>query len=175
MKLPSGLKKIVPSGCMTMIGQVAGGGRTEKPMLNAGSNKVMQVALGRAASDEFRSGIYKSPSQVPIIDGIYLEAYLPPKKRERYSQSTRNKPSHDHSETELSNAHGEVIEQGFKLEWLKLKLDEVSLRRKKLDVDVLQLDERVKNIELMRLYFKLDCLKTNLEEVSLERKKSDDA
>ncbi|EFH39337.1 predicted protein [Arabidopsis lyrata subsp. lyrata] len=149
----------------------------------------MQVALGR---DEFRSGIYKSPSQVPIIDGIYLEAYLPPKKipflsnlnifflgkllqRERYSQSTRNKPSHDHSETELSNAHGEVIEQGFKLEWLKLKLDEVSLKRKKLDVDVLQLDERVKNIELMRLDFKLDCLKTNLEEVSLERKKSDDA
>ncbi|EFH49032.1 predicted protein [Arabidopsis lyrata subsp. lyrata] len=143
MKLPSGSKKIVPSGCMAMIGQVAGGGRTEKPMLNAGntyhkfflgSNKVMQVALGR---DEFRSGIYKSPSQVPIIDGIYLEAYLPPKKipflsnlnifflgkllqRERYSQSTRNKPSHDHSETELSNAHGEVIEQGFKLKWLKL-------------------------------------------------------
>ncbi|CAE5959518.1 unnamed protein product [Arabidopsis arenosa] len=61
MKLPSGSKKIVPSGCMAMIGQVAGGGRTEKPMLKAGSNKVMQVALGRAASDEFRSGIYKSP------------------------------------------------------------------------------------------------------------------
>ncbi|KAD6454012.1 hypothetical protein E3N88_08718 [Mikania micrantha] len=30
-------KKIVPSGCRAMIGQVAGGGRTEKPMLKAGN------------------------------------------------------------------------------------------------------------------------------------------
>ncbi|CAN6869838.1 unnamed protein product [Brassica oleracea var. botrytis] len=35
--LPSGSKKIVPSGCRAMIGQVAGGGRTEKPMLKAGN------------------------------------------------------------------------------------------------------------------------------------------
>ncbi|XP_059292376.1 large ribosomal subunit protein uL2-like [Lycium ferocissimum] len=35
VKLPSGAKKIVPSGCRAMIGQVAGGGRTEKPMLKA--------------------------------------------------------------------------------------------------------------------------------------------
>ncbi|KAI7737692.1 hypothetical protein M8C21_011864 [Ambrosia artemisiifolia] len=32
-----GSKKIVPSGCRAMIGQVAGGGRTEKPMLKAGN------------------------------------------------------------------------------------------------------------------------------------------
>ena len=37
VKLPSGSKKIVPSGCRAMIGQVAGGGRTEKPMLKAGN------------------------------------------------------------------------------------------------------------------------------------------
>ncbi|KVH99099.1 hypothetical protein Ccrd_022658 [Cynara cardunculus var. scolymus] len=37
VKLPSGAKKIVPSGCRAMIGQVAGGGRTEKPMLKAGN------------------------------------------------------------------------------------------------------------------------------------------
>ncbi|KAG2277849.1 hypothetical protein Bca52824_060404 [Brassica carinata] len=37
IKLPSGSKKIVPSGCRAMIGQVAGGGRTEKPMLKAGN------------------------------------------------------------------------------------------------------------------------------------------
>jgi large subunit ribosomal protein L8e len=37
IKLPSGAKKIVPSGCRAMIGQVAGGGRTEKPMLKAGN------------------------------------------------------------------------------------------------------------------------------------------
>ncbi|CAA6673487.1 unnamed protein product [Spirodela intermedia] len=37
IKLPSGAKKVVPSGCRAMIGQVAGGGRTEKPMLKAGN------------------------------------------------------------------------------------------------------------------------------------------
>ncbi|KAH7445567.1 hypothetical protein KP509_01G015000 [Ceratopteris richardii] len=37
IKLPSGAKKIVPSGCRAMIGQVAGGGRTEKPILKAGN------------------------------------------------------------------------------------------------------------------------------------------
>ncbi|CAH8265706.1 unnamed protein product [Arabidopsis lyrata] len=91
---------------------------------------------------------------------------------------TLNKPSQDHSETELSNAHSklsELTEAGFKLEWLKSKLDEVSLKRKKADADVQQLDERLKNLEQMKLDFKLDCLKSKLEEVSLERKKSDDA
>ncbi|RVW37300.1 60S ribosomal protein L8 [Vitis vinifera] len=37
IKLPSGAKKIIPSGCRAMVGQVAGGGRTEKPMLKAGN------------------------------------------------------------------------------------------------------------------------------------------
>merc|ERR1711988_326681 len=37
LKLPSGAKKIVPSSCRAMVGQVAGGGRTEKPMLKAGA------------------------------------------------------------------------------------------------------------------------------------------
>ncbi|KAG5556985.1 hypothetical protein RHGRI_007295 [Rhododendron griersonianum] len=37
IKLSSGAKKIVPSGCRAMIGQVAGGGRTEKPLLKAGN------------------------------------------------------------------------------------------------------------------------------------------
>ncbi|KMZ56235.1 hypothetical protein ZOSMA_981G00030 [Zostera marina] len=37
IKLPSGAKKIVASGCRAMVGQVAGGGRTEKPMLKAGN------------------------------------------------------------------------------------------------------------------------------------------
>ncbi|XP_010413017.1 PREDICTED: MATH domain and coiled-coil domain-containing protein At2g42480-like [Camelina sativa] len=91
---------------------------------------------------------------------------------------TLNRPSENHSEIELSNAHSELselMEQGFKLGWLQSKLDEVSLKRKKADADVQQLDERVKNLEQMNLEFKLDCLKTKLEEVSLERKKSDDA
>uniref|UniRef100_A0A7S3R4K3 Ribosomal protein L2 C-terminal domain-containing protein n=3 Tax=Eukaryota TaxID=2759 RepID=A0A7S3R4K3_DUNTE len=36
IKLPSGSKKVVQSSCRAMIGQVAGGGRTEKPLLKAG-------------------------------------------------------------------------------------------------------------------------------------------
>ncbi len=34
VKLPSGAKKVVPSGARGMIGIVAGGGRTDKPMLS---------------------------------------------------------------------------------------------------------------------------------------------
>lgn len=35
IKLPSGAKKIVPSGARGMVGIVAGGGRTDKPMLSS--------------------------------------------------------------------------------------------------------------------------------------------
>jgi large subunit ribosomal protein L8e len=36
LRLPSGVKKLVPSECRAMIGCVAGGGRTDKPTLKAG-------------------------------------------------------------------------------------------------------------------------------------------
>ena len=36
LKLPSGAKKIVPSGARGMVGVVAGGGRVDKPILKAG-------------------------------------------------------------------------------------------------------------------------------------------
>jgi len=36
VKLPSGAKKVIPSTCRATVGQVSGGGRTEKPMLKAG-------------------------------------------------------------------------------------------------------------------------------------------
>eukprot|EP00179_Madagascaria_erythrocladioides_P018407 CAMPEP_0198338784 /NCGR_PEP_ID=MMETSP1450-20131203/37013_1 /TAXON_ID=753684 ORGANISM="Madagascaria erythrocladiodes, Strain CCMP3234" /NCGR_SAMPLE_ID=MMETSP1450 /ASSEMBLY_ACC=CAM_ASM_001115 /LENGTH=254 /DNA_ID=CAMNT_0044043681 /DNA_START=54 /DNA_END=818 /DNA_ORIENTATION=+ len=36
IRLPSGMRKIVPSTCRAMVGIVAGGGRTDKPMLKAG-------------------------------------------------------------------------------------------------------------------------------------------
>lgn len=36
VKLPSGARKVIPSTCRGMVGQVAGGGRTEKPLLTAG-------------------------------------------------------------------------------------------------------------------------------------------
>jgi large subunit ribosomal protein L8e len=37
LKLPSGSKKVILSTCRAMVGQVAGGGRTEKPLLKAGN------------------------------------------------------------------------------------------------------------------------------------------
>ncbi|GJD12744.1 60S ribosomal protein L8 [Galdieria sulphuraria] len=36
IRLPSGARKIVPSNCRAMIGMIAGGGRTDKPILKAG-------------------------------------------------------------------------------------------------------------------------------------------
>jgi large subunit ribosomal protein L8e len=36
IKLPSGSKKVISSECRATVGQVSGGGRTEKPMLKAG-------------------------------------------------------------------------------------------------------------------------------------------
>jgi len=37
IKLPSGSKKTIPSGCRATVGQIAGGGRCDKPMLKAGA------------------------------------------------------------------------------------------------------------------------------------------
>ena len=37
VKLPSGAKKVLPSSARAMVGQVAGGGRLEKPLLKAGA------------------------------------------------------------------------------------------------------------------------------------------
>lgn len=37
IKLPSGIKKSVPSTCRAMVGIVAGGGRLDKPLLKAGN------------------------------------------------------------------------------------------------------------------------------------------
>ncbi|CAA7040663.1 unnamed protein product [Microthlaspi erraticum] len=65
---------------------------------------------------------------------------------------TLKKPPHSISETELSNAHCVLIDLtdvGFKLHWLKTKLDEVSLERKKSngdDTQVQELEEHIKNL-----------------------------
>jgi large subunit ribosomal protein L8e len=37
IRLPSGIRKTVQGGCRAMVGVVAGGQRTDKPLLNAGS------------------------------------------------------------------------------------------------------------------------------------------
>ncbi|CAH8389795.1 unnamed protein product [Eruca vesicaria subsp. sativa] len=103
------------------------------------------------------------------------------------------------------NKLSELVNVGVKLDWLKLKFDEVTFKRKNAyGVDesfVQQLEERIKNLELMvsgfkkenlksklekleesvknldqmELVLKLDSLKSKLEEISLEKKKSHDA
>ncbi|KAF3552934.1 hypothetical protein F2Q69_00017886 [Brassica cretica] len=89
--------------------------------------------------------------------------------------NTLNKPSHNHSETELTKAESELSELeevGFKLDWLKLKLEDVILERKKADVygnKVIQLEERMKNLEQME-----NKMKRKIDECFLERKKAKD-
>ncbi|WZZ48284.1 hypothetical protein YC2023_048391 [Brassica napus] len=69
----------------------------------------------------------------------------------------------------LSNACSklsELAEVGVKLDWLKSKFDEVSFKRKNADGAAddesmfQQLEERIKNLELMGSGFKKDCLKS---------------
>ncbi|XP_023640868.1 LOW QUALITY PROTEIN: MATH domain and coiled-coil domain-containing protein At2g42460 [Capsella rubella] len=67
---------------------------------------------------------------------------------------TVNQPPESFSETELVKAYSKLIdlmESGFKLDWLKSKLDEVSLeRKKKIDADaarIQELEKKVKNLE----------------------------
>ncbi|CAH2058363.1 unnamed protein product [Thlaspi arvense] len=69
---------------------------------------------------------------------------------------TLDKPPESISETELTKGYSRLfvlIEVGFKLDWLKSKLDQVSLGKKKKENDdaarVQELEEKVKNLELM--------------------------
>ncbi|KAL1187982.1 MATH domain and coiled-coil domain-containing protein [Cardamine amara subsp. amara] len=66
-----------------------------------------------------------------------------------------NRPPMSFSEAELRNAHSELRElteeAGFNLDWLKTKLEEVSLERKNAIADgslVEELEEHVKNLKL---------------------------
>jgi large subunit ribosomal protein L8e len=47
IKLPSGAKKTIQSSCRAMVGMVAGGGRTERPILKAGTAYFKYRAKGR--------------------------------------------------------------------------------------------------------------------------------
>ncbi|XP_023640425.1 MATH domain and coiled-coil domain-containing protein At2g42480-like [Capsella rubella] len=88
---------------------------------------------------------------------------------------TLSKPSQNHSNIEIRSARSklsELMEQGFKLDWLKLKLEKVSLERKKPDdahgSRVKEMEGRIKSLEKMVL-----DLKSKLDEVYLKRKKAD--
>ncbi|WZZ90744.1 hypothetical protein YC2023_119323 [Brassica napus] len=65
---------------------------------------------------------------------------------------TLNKPPHCFTDTELSNARSEYLTElrqaGFKVEWLKTKLDEISLERKKANAHVQEPDDEHIKVEL---------------------------
>jgi len=63
IKLPSGAKKVVPSTCRATIGQVAGGGRTEKPMLKAG--RAYHAAKAKRNSWPKVRGVAMNPVEHP--------------------------------------------------------------------------------------------------------------
>ncbi|XP_059450887.1 large ribosomal subunit protein uL2-like [Corylus avellana] len=67
IKLPSGAKKIVPSNCRALVGQVAGGGRTEKPMLKAG-NAYHKFRVKRNCWPKVR-GVAMNPVEHPHSGG----------------------------------------------------------------------------------------------------------
>ncbi|CAA7029631.1 unnamed protein product [Microthlaspi erraticum] len=92
---------------------------------------------------------------------------------------TLNKPPHSFTETELSNAHSELIkltEAGFKLDWLKTKLAEVTLERKKSnsdddDTQFQELEEQNKNVkvELNKGKRKSSAKVLSLEQIRTEK------
>jgi len=63
IKLPSGAKKVVPSGARGMIGIVAGGGRTDKPLLKASRAK-HKFAVKRHSCPKTR-GVAMNPVDHP--------------------------------------------------------------------------------------------------------------
>ena len=64
IKLPSGSKKTIPSGCRGTIGQIAGGGRCDKPMLKAGAN-YHKFKVKRGATWPKVRGVAMNPVEHP--------------------------------------------------------------------------------------------------------------
>ncbi|CAA7053886.1 unnamed protein product [Microthlaspi erraticum] len=67
---------------------------------------------------------------------------------------TLNKPLHSLTEAEVSNAESDLIdltEAGFKLDWLKIKLEEVSLERKKGNAGGSQVGDLVEHINDLKV------------------------
>ncbi|CAA7047330.1 unnamed protein product [Microthlaspi erraticum] len=89
---------------------------------------------------------------------------------------TLKKPQHTFSETVLSNAQDELMElteAGFKVDWLKTKLDEVSLERKKDNARVQELEELIKNLKLELNKEKSKTDASDAKVLSLEQTVSD--
>ncbi|CAA7056069.1 unnamed protein product, partial [Microthlaspi erraticum] len=93
---------------------------------------------------------------------------------------TLDKPPHSITDTELSNAHSELIEltgaAGFKLDWLKTKLDAISLERKKENADgsrVRKFEEQIHNLKAELNKEKTKSVTSSAKVLSLEQTVSD--
>merc|ERR1712160_13685 len=75
LRLPSGGKKTVPSGVRAQIGVVAGGGRTDKPLLKAG-NAFHKYASKRNCWPKIR-GVAKNPVEHPHGGGNHQHIGMP--------------------------------------------------------------------------------------------------
>lgn len=75
IRLPSGGKKTVPSGCRAQIGIVAGGGRTDKPLLKAG-RAYHKYRVKRNCWPKIR-GVAKNPVEHPFGGGNHQHIGMP--------------------------------------------------------------------------------------------------
>merc|ERR1712244_131758 len=75
LRLPSGGKKTVPSGVRAQIGVVAGGGRTDKPLLKAG-NAYHKYSVKRNCWPKIR-GVAKNPVEHPFGGGNHQHIGMP--------------------------------------------------------------------------------------------------
>ncbi|CAA7046664.1 unnamed protein product [Microthlaspi erraticum] len=86
---------------------------------------------------------------------------------------TLNKPPHSITETELSNAQSEFIEltgaAGFKLDWLKTKLDDISFERKKANADGSRVQELEGQIKNLKAELDEEKVKSAAEDLSVEQ------
>ncbi|ESQ36741.1 hypothetical protein EUTSA_v10008254mg [Eutrema salsugineum] len=145
--------------------------------------KVVEVVhQGKSTANEMLdfNGFQIIASQSASVNKIFKEHpgfanAVIPKNRGAYTNlllglvNTLSKSPQMLSMTELSNAQSELTElsaAGFKLDWLKSKLEEVSLERERALSDgsrVQQLEERVNNVELA-----LSDLKVELEKQKIK-------
>jgi len=75
IRLPSGQKKIVKGFCRAMVGVVAGGGRTEKPLLKAG-NAYHKYKVKRNCWPKV-SGVCMNPVEHPFGGGNHQHIGMP--------------------------------------------------------------------------------------------------
>ncbi|CAL9237551.1 unnamed protein product [Arabidopsis halleri] len=88
---------------------------------------------------------------------------------------TLNKPLHSITETELNNAQSDLIElteAGFKLDWLKIKLDEVSLERKIANADGYRVQSLAEHIKNLKIEVNQEQINSSAKILSLEQKLS---